>query len=113
MRQRILWLAIAIVLGVLPAIPAGIHPLTITGASATVAVLTSPNRASWVQVLAPSGNMASVMLGGDTSVSSTVGFPLVAGAGQMLPVVAGSVYTSTNVYVYVATGDTARVLWAD
>lgn len=95
----------------------------ITGTGAAVALSTAlpqPSgytagkrlRAKYLQILAPSGNASSVLVGG-TEVSSTVGFPLVAGASQFLaPVSQGNEFIDLNlVKVYIANADIVNILY--
>lgn len=83
-----------------------IQPFTypdISGTSATVKLATT-NGCNSIQMLAPSGNMASVRWG-DASTSSTRGGVIAAGTGQFLPPSATNYYPLSSLYVYVATGD--------
>jgi hypothetical protein len=87
-------------------------PVTISGTSAAVA-LPSGDAPLWVQFVAPSGNASNVRCG-DSSVTSTRGMLIPAGAGQMLPPIGGGIrYNSlSTIFCYVATGDTLVVSWA-
>ena len=97
--------------------PSGVHSITINGTSARQQISTTASRAHALQVVAEPGNASTVRVG-DTQTSSTVGLPVTAtstaAGSQFLPPLSGSeVYILTNVYIYVATGDKANVLWVD
>jgi hypothetical protein len=95
-------LALLAIFLVLPAL-ADLHTLAdISGSSAAVALASSSTRVSWIQCIAPSGNM-NVARFGDSTVSSSRGFPIAAGGGYNTPV--GPAYDLAATYVYVVTGD--------
>ena len=86
--------------------------ITISGTGAVVQLSTTDQQASSVQFVAPSGNAGTARIGGST-VSSTVGEPLAAGAGQYFPPRWQGGYSLNTWYVYVANGDKVIVLWVD
>jgi hypothetical protein len=86
----------------------------ITGASAAAQFSTVPLRASWVQVVCPSGNAANVRIGGP-EVSATRGLPLPPGwSGQLMPVQGADKFNNydlSTIYYYATTGDKLYVLY--
>jgi len=83
-----------------------IQPFTypdITGAGSTTQLSTTLGCAS-LQMLAPSGNGASVRWG-DASTSATRGGVIAAGGGQYLPPNGSNYYPLSSLYVYIANGD--------
>ena len=68
-----------------------------------------PEPARWVQVAVTGSGTVRL---GDSTVSSTRGLPLVAGAGQMLPSRGGLLrYQQEALYVYVPSGATVSVAY--
>ena len=84
--------------------------ITISGTAAAVQISTSSTPVHWVQLVAPTGNMSTAYWGLGT-VTTSNGNILPAGAGQFLPPKSQGGYDLSNVYVYVAMGDTLRVSW--
>lgn len=97
--------------------------ILITGASAVVALssgapqpsgYTAGNslRGKWVQILAPTGNGANVLIGGP-EVTASVGFPLVPGQFQFLPPISelNEFYDLSKIKAYVPSGNTLEVLY--
>lgn len=91
----------------------------ITGTGAQVQVYPSGGLARWVQIIAPGANAAVVRVG-DASTSATVGLPIAAGGGFMLPPLpidgressSAHFYNLANIYVYVANGDKVSIIYA-
>ena len=84
---------------------------SIAGSSATVQLSTTSTPVKWIQMVAPSGNAATVYWGDCATANSTNGGILPAGAGQMLPTKEQGGYDLSQVCVYVTTGDTLKVGW--
>ena len=87
-----------------------VHTLaTITGTGAAVQISTdTTTQVAWIQVIAPSGNAATVQFG-DSTVSATRGFAIAAGGGYNTPVCSTCNYTLAAHYVYIANGDKAYI----
>ena len=91
----------------------------VTGSGAAVAVAAS-GTARWIQVLAVTGNSATVNCG-DTNVSTTRGILIAAGGGFLFPPMPPDPRLSTNqnyyslaaVKCYVANGDKVNFLWGN
>ena len=113
MRKLILALTLAAPLGM-----ANLHPIPwITGSGAAVQICASiptacAARAAWIQVITPSTNAATVQFG-DSTVSTTAGLPIAAGAGYNTPTCPNCIYTLGSHWVYVANGDKVYLAWGD
>ena len=90
-----------------------IHSITISTTGSAIPVSATEFAAKWVQFVAPSGNSGNVLIGG-AEVTSSVGFPMVAGSSQFLPPIAeGAVqYNLSQLMCYLPSGQTLQVLYA-
>jgi hypothetical protein len=88
------------------------HSLKLTGTAAVVPLSATPLNAKWIQYLADTANVATILIGG-TEVSSTVGFPLVPGAAQFYPTVAEwpNYYDLSLQNVYLPSGAVLHILY--
>ena len=94
-------------------------PVQVTGAGAAVQIATS-GTARWIQVLAVTGNSATVNCG-DSNVSTTRGILIAAGGGFMFPTIPVDerqavnqhYYNLATVYCYIGSGDRANFLWGN
>lgn len=84
----------------------------IAGSGATVQISTSVARANWIQVIAPSTNVANVNFG-DSTTTITTGLPIAPGGGYNTPTCDDCIYTPAAHYVYVANGDKAYVAFGN
>ena len=113
MRTKLL-LAVLTLLVLVSAAKPNLHSIAeITGSGATVAISTDGStRASWIQIIAPSGNSAVVRFG-DSTVTSSIGLPVAPGGGYNTPACSACIYTLSQHYVYVANGDKVDVAWGN
>lgn len=94
-------------------------PVQVTGTGAAVQIATS-GTARWVQVLAVTGNAATVNCG-DSNVSTTRGILIAAGGGFMFPQISPDqrqnvnqrYYSLSTLYCYVANGDKVNFVWGN
>ncbi len=89
-----------------------VHSITITGDGSPHPISATLLQAKWVQVLADPGNGAVVFIGGP-EVSSINGFPVTAGAAEMLPPIAElmNVYDLTQIHYWASSGSKLYVLY--
>lgn len=80
------------------------------GASHQIA---SSGTARWVQIVARSTN-ASVVIVGDSAITTTRGVPIAPGGGFMFPASQNSndPYPLSSIYYLAQTGDKVSILWA-
>jgi hypothetical protein len=88
------------------------HLITISGTGAVVRVSATDIQASSIQFTAPAANSGIARIG-DATVTSAIGEALPAGTGQYFPPRWQGSYSLNGFYVYVASGDTATILWTD
>lgn len=70
------------------------------------------NRCSWIQIIADPANAAPIRFG-DSSISSTNGLKIAAGAGYTTPVSFSGAYDPNAHYLYIANGDKAYAAYGD
>ena len=96
-----------------------VAPTTIAGTSDSAAhQIASAGSATWIQFVAPSTNTGTVYIGG-SGVNSTVGLPLIAGAGMLLPPISVSTnqnttdrrYDLTQWYYLITSGDKLNITY--
>lgn len=91
----------------------------VTGTGTAVQIATS-GTARWVQVVAITGNSATVNCG-DSLVSATRGIPIAAGGGFMFPTIAPDsrqavqqrYYDLSKLYCYIGNSDKANFVWGN
>lgn len=85
----------------------------ITGDGATHALSAATVRAKWIQFITDKANGAAVRIG-DKNVTSSLGLPIAAGGGMLLPPIAdlGSFYDLSTTYYNAGSGDKLYVAWA-
>ena len=109
--KKLLFVPLLLILSAVRLVPAqACCSITIAGSSAVVRVTTSSTSVNWVQLVAPTGNASTAYWGIGTTSTANGGI-LPAGSGQFIPPKARGNYDLSNVYVYVASGDTLRVAW--
>jgi hypothetical protein len=89
-----------------------------TGTAATIQLFPAGGGARWVQLIAPTGNAATVRWG-DSTTSVSKGGMIAAGGAMFLPPLSNDdressyvhLYDLSKLYAYIATGDKLTVIW--
>ena len=109
MRTLVLLLLLAALVGAQDSLT--IYPITDISGTGSAVHLSSSGAARWCQLVAPAGN-AAVVRWGDSSITTSRGAIIAAGAGQFIPPMVGTnppggsaLFQLANVYVLVQSGD--------